>query len=153
MPSAKRGRDGEIVSNTFHQLASSNTAVATATAMPVSGFNKLLVELKLQVLSYLLIFSRPINSLAHAVHAKNTLVPLAKTNKDLYTLAMEMYYWNDQFVAQVTKNAFGLQRYSFKYPTQRLLDGFRSTVKLSVTSIYVKENPRLVARDARDSLH
>jgi hypothetical protein len=100
------------VSSTFHQLASSQTAIA----LPVSEFNKLPAELKLQILSYLLIFSRPITPMAHTVYAKNILVPLAKTNKDLYTLAMEMYYSKNEFVAQVTKNVFDLQLYTFKYP-------------------------------------
>ena len=136
MPSAKRGCDGQIISSKSHQLASSTIMPA----MPVSRFSKLPIELNLQILEHRLIFSRPITRMAHTVHAKNVLVPLAQTNKELYNPEIEMYYSKNEFVAQVTKNGHAMCLYTFKYTKSVVGQWLRKlTVKLCFSSTFNKE--------------
>jgi hypothetical protein len=105
----------------------------------VFRFNDLPMELKLMVLKARLVVANPITPLAHYVHAKQRLVPLASISKALKQLAYETYYKCNNFVAQASKiyphpDDYVYARPSFKYPNPELGAWIQDlTVKLTVS--------------------
>lgn len=95
-------------------------------------------ELKLRILSYRLVVgnSRSISPLAHNMMAQKALLPLALTSKQMYGLAMQLYYETNTFRAEVTRSIDSHYRPRFTYPNPVVAPRIRKLiVKLDVLKI------------------
>ncbi|KAF1829077.1 hypothetical protein BDW02DRAFT_602868 [Decorospora gaudefroyi] len=134
MPSTKRSHNGELVSTTYYYLPPPLRSSTPAPALP--SFSMLPTEIKVHILSLRLVYDRPVTPTLHTYYRHNYLLPLALTCKELHTIATEMYYSKNEFIAQVTKRSEGRRPHFFKYPNPAVGHWLRSlTVKLSFSRI------------------
>ncbi|KAF1829076.1 hypothetical protein BDW02DRAFT_613103 [Decorospora gaudefroyi] len=115
-----------------------NRANITAASTPVAppgepgSWDYLPVELRIKVLSYRLVFKNSISPQVHRIRASASLLPLARTSKQMYQLATEVYYSKNQFTLETAN--FNLIRPGFYYPPARVARWIRHLIIKTVAA-------------------